>query len=87
MAELPEGLAHSAGVFPVVGGASIFGVTGADKGARLDSGHIGGFTASEVAFWPQIIVESGEGSLSDHHVNEVLGFFGGSVTPHTAVRF
>ena len=76
----------SAGVTPVVGGAGVDLLLGADEGAVLDPGHVGGVGVGPVAVGPLGVGQLGERAGVDQFLAEAVVLVGRTVAPLDAVR-
>ena len=74
-------LAHLGRVAPVVGRAGVVLVLGADEGAVLDPGHVGGVGEGEVGVRPLRVGELLEGAGVDQGLGEGVVLLGGAVAP------
>ncbi len=77
--ELVQDLPHLVGRLPVVGRAGILLVLGADEGAVLDAGDVGGIGAHENAVGALLGIHGDGGAGLDHQAAHLLVFVGGTV--------
>ena len=82
-----ERLAHLLRVAPVVGGAGVVLVLGADEGPVLDPGHVAGIRAGQVGVGPLGVRELLERARLDQGPAEVVVLLGGAVAPVDRVGF
>ena len=83
--ETGELVAHLDRIAPVVGGAGVRRVLGADEGARLDAGDIVRVAARQEAVRPVLGVELQQAPLLDHLVDEAVELGARAVDPDDAV--
>jgi hypothetical protein len=80
-----QGLAHLGRVFPVVGGAGVVLVGGADVGAVFDARHVGRVGAGEVGVLALFRVQLDQHPGFDHLGAQAVVFFLRTVTPDDTV--
>ena len=79
-------LAHLGRIFPVVGGAGVFLLGGADVGAIFDARDVGRIGAGEEGVRALRLVQLDQGAGVDHFVAQTIVFFLRAVAPDDAVR-
>ena len=83
--ELAQRLPHLARVAPVVGRAGVRLALGADEGAVLDPGDVGGVGEGEVGVGALGVGEALEGAGVDQRLGEGVVLLGGAVAPMDGV--